>query len=72
MILLTDNRNMKDEDSLAKVLRQENTITSLPVLTIGKMSRFREKEYLQRCILRLAEIISELDRYLGTGRLFIP
>lgn len=72
MILLTDNRNMKDEDSLAKVLRQENTITSLPVLTIGDMLRLREKEYLRRCVLRIAEIISDLDNYLGTGRLFIP
>ncbi len=33
MILLTDNRNMKGQDSLERTLREENTLTSLPVLT---------------------------------------
>ena len=72
MILLTDNRNMKGEDSLALVLREENTMTSLPVLTIGSLQRLSEIEYRQRCASRLAEIIIDLDNYLGTGRLFIP
>jgi hypothetical protein len=35
MVLLTNNRNMKGKDSLEQVLREENTITSLPILTIG-------------------------------------
>jgi len=35
MILLTANRSMKGEDSLEQVMREENTLTSLPVIAIG-------------------------------------
>ncbi len=72
MILLTDNRNMEGEDSLEQAIREENTITSLPVLTIGNVDRIVEREYRERCSTRLAEIVSELEKYMGTSRLFIP
>jgi predicted nuclease of predicted toxin-antitoxin system len=72
MILLTGNRNMKDEDSLEQTIRDENMPTSLPVLTIGNVDRMLQKEYRDRCESRLLEIIFYLDNYLGTGRLFIP
>jgi hypothetical protein len=39
MILLTANRSMKDEDSLEQVMREENTPSSLPVVTIGNADR---------------------------------
>ncbi|KPQ38632.1 MAG: hypothetical protein HLUCCO16_12020 [Phormidium sp. OSCR] len=39
MILLTANRSMKDEDSLEQVMREENTQSSLPVVTIGNADR---------------------------------
>lgn len=71
MILLTDNRNM-EEDSLEQTLREEGTLTSLPILTIGNVNRIVEREYRERCSTRLAEILSELEKYLGTSRLFIP
>ncbi|MEH2083983.1 MAG: hypothetical protein V7K89_29645 [Nostoc sp.] len=35
MILLTANRSMKGKDSLEQVIREENTLASLPVITIG-------------------------------------
>jgi len=72
MILLTDNRNMKGNDSLAQTLREENTPFSLPVVTIGSLERLYEKRYRQRCVSRLFEIITDSALYLGTGRLFIP
>jgi len=72
MILLTGNRNMKDEVSLEQTLRAENTPTSLPVLTIGNVERVAERRYRERCVTRLAEIVSELENYLGASRLFIP
>lgn len=72
MLLLTDNRNMRKEDSLEQTLREENTATSLPVLTIGNVNRVVEREYRQRCPTRLAEIIFELEKYRGASRLFIP
>jgi len=72
MILLTDNRNMKGKDSLERAIREENTLTSLPVLTIGKAERLDEKNYRGKFIARLVEVILDLDNYLGTGRIFIP
>jgi len=72
MILLTNNRNMRGDDSLTRTLREENTLTSFPVLTIGRIDRLDEKEYRQRCISRLVEIVLSLDNYLGTARIFIP
>ncbi|NMG21812.1 DUF5615 family PIN-like protein [Brasilonema bromeliae] len=52
MILLTANRNMKDEDSLEQVMREENSPTSLPVLTIGKVDRLYDPDYRERCANR--------------------
>jgi hypothetical protein len=72
MLLLTHNRNMNDADSLEQTIREENTPTSLPVLTLGRAERLRENAYRERCVVRLIEIALEIEQYLGTGRLFIP
>jgi predicted nuclease of predicted toxin-antitoxin system len=72
MLILTANRNMKGEDSLEQVMREENTEDSLPVLTIGDLDRFNEADYRERCAERLIEIAVDLDNYKGVGRLFIP
>jgi hypothetical protein len=37
MILLTANRNMEGDDSLEQTIRNENTLISLPVLTIANL-----------------------------------
>ncbi|NER96851.1 MAG: ACP S-malonyltransferase, partial [Symploca sp. SIO1B1] len=42
MIILTANRNMKGDDSLEEVMREENTENSFPVVTIGNLRRFDE------------------------------
>jgi hypothetical protein len=72
MILLTGNRSMVGSDSLEQTIREENTVTSLPVITIGSVGRLDERVYRERCSSRLVEIVVDLDNYLGTGRLFIP
>lgn len=72
MPLLTDNRNMKGDDSLEQTIREELTADSLPVITIGNLDRIDESHYRQRCANRLVEIIIDLDSYLGYSRLFIP
>jgi hypothetical protein len=72
MLLLTDNRNRRGADSLEQTIREENSITSLPVLTIGNVARIVEQTYREQCAIRLAEIALDLANYLGTGRLFIP
>lgn len=72
MMILTANRNMKGEDSLEQVMREENTSASFPILTISDLARMDESEYRERCVDRLVEIVFELENYIGVGRLFIP
>ena len=73
MILLTANRSMKGKDSLEQVMREENTPTSLPVLTIGNIDRLlTEPEYRERCVNRLVEIAVDIEDYRGSMRIFIP
>jgi hypothetical protein len=72
MILLTGNRRMTGEDSLEQTLREENTLTSLPVLTIGDLNRMVESKYRNRCMDRLLDIVLDLENYRGIGRIFIP
>ncbi len=72
MLLVTDNRNMAGSDSLEQTIREENKITSLPVLTLGDVRRVVDKTYRERCVARLVEICLDLNDHLGSGRLFIP
>ena len=73
MILLTANRSMKGKNSLEQVIREENTATSLPVVTIVNADRvLTDPDYRNRCVDRLIEIIFDLDDYRGARRLFIP
>ena len=72
MILLTGNRSMKEENSLEQTIREENTPTSLPVITLSDPARVDEKDYRERCGSRLIEVVVYLDHYLGAGRVFIP
>ena len=72
MVLFTDNRNMKGQDSLEQTIREENTPASLPVITLGSIRRLDEKAYREQCAERLIEIAIYIDDYLGTGRVFIP
>ncbi|WP_448572360.1 ACP S-malonyltransferase [Trichothermofontia sp.] len=73
MVLLTANRSMKGKNSLEQVMREENTSTSLPVVTIGDADRvLTEPDYRNRCVDRLIEIVFDIDDYRGTMRLFIP
>jgi hypothetical protein len=61
MILLTANRSMKGEDSLEQVLREENTVDSFPVITIGDADRLLvDRVYRNRCADRILEVL--LDR----------
>jgi hypothetical protein len=51
---------------------EENTPEALPVITIGSSRRLDEREYRERCAVRLVEIAMDLQQYLAAGRLFIP
>ena len=72
MLLLTGNRSMRGSHSLEQTIREENTATSFPVITVANADRLDERLYRERCGSRLIEIILDLDDYLGVGRLFIP
>ena len=73
MILLTANRSMKDEDSLEQVMRDENTQSSLPVVTIGNADRvLNDSIYRERCVDRIVEIAIYTANYMGARRVFIP
>jgi hypothetical protein len=72
MLLLTANRRMQGEQTLEQTIREENTPTSFPVLTIGNANRMLDKAYRERCAIRLVEVGLDLENYLGTGRIFLP
>lgn len=72
MILLTGNRSRKGPDSLEQTIREENTVSSLPVITVASVARLDERSYREQFASRLVEIVLDLNNYLGTGRLFIP
>lgn len=58
--------------STEQTIREENTLTSLPVLTIGNPNRLSQRRYWEEIALRLAQIAIDLDSYLGMGRIYIP
>jgi predicted nuclease of predicted toxin-antitoxin system len=72
-VLITGNRNKENEESLEQTLRDSVTRTSLPVLTIGNLDRFRtEAQYREAVAWRLLDYLLDIDRYCGTGRQFLP
>lgn len=72
MILFTNNRNMDGQDSLEQTLRDENTLTSLPVLTIANANRLSERLYRERCATQILEVVIDLDKNLGRSRIYVP
>jgi hypothetical protein len=54
-------------------MREENTPTSLPVVTIGNIERLlAEPDYRDRCVNRLVDIVVDIEDYQGARRIFIP
>jgi hypothetical protein len=73
LLLVTGNRNEQGPNSLEATIRQFNTPQSLPVLTLANMRWLRyDRQYLDQASERLLEILLDLDRYRGTGRLYLP
>jgi hypothetical protein len=73
LVLITDNRNQNDPDSLEMTIRTRNTPLSLPVLTIANVPHLRHSpEYADRVIDRLLDFLMRMDGLRGTGRLFLP
>jgi hypothetical protein len=73
IVLVTANRNAAGPDSLEATIQSLNDPSSLPVLTLADERRIlRDKSYALRALDRLLEYLFDLDRFRGTGRLYIP
>jgi hypothetical protein len=73
LVLITGNRNARDEDSLEVVMRQLNEPESLPIVTISNPRRvFADSGYANRIADRLLETLYDIANYRGAGRLYLP
>lgn len=72
LALLTVNRNADDEDALQVVITELNDETCLPVFTISNPRRLAsDRLYAGTVADRFLDYLFEIEKYLGTGRLFI-
>jgi hypothetical protein len=72
-IIVTNNRNQKGATSLNSAILNENTLESLPVLTLADSDRMlHDRTYATNIAYRLMEILMEIDLYRGTGRPYLP
>jgi len=73
IVLLTSNRNDAGPNSLEATIRNLNEPSSLPVLTIADPELvLASQDYAERVALQVLEYLMALDRFRGTGRLFVP
>lgn len=73
LVLITNNRNADDADSLEMTIRQRNTQSKLPVLTIANPEHIRRsRDYAQRVVESLLDALERIESLRGTGRLYLP
>jgi hypothetical protein len=73
IVLLTANRNDEGLDALEATIRDLNTPSSLPVLTIAEPELvLTSPAYAERVAIQVLEYLLDLDNFRGTGRLFVP
>ncbi len=73
LVLITGNRNHAGPDSLEAAMRAENTVDSLPVITIADANRIiYDRTYAVQTAVRILEYLTAIEHHLGAGRLFAP
>lgn len=73
MLLVTNNRNNDVPDTLQQTLVDDVTPSSLQVLTVGNAERLGlDPAYRSACAEQLIDILTDLERYHGVPRLYIP
>ena len=73
ILLITGNRNAESPESLEIALREKNTSTCLPVLTLADPDRIqRDRRYAESIVERLFDILIDLNALRGRGRLYLP
>ncbi len=73
LVLVTANRNDDGPDSLEATLREHNTATSLPVITLADAEAVRHsRAYADQVVESLLAYLIQIDNCRGTGRLYVP
>jgi hypothetical protein len=73
LLLLTNNRNEDDAESLQATIKARNEPSSLPVLTIAAAERLRsDPVYAERAAIKLMELLLDIELVRGSGRVFLP
>jgi hypothetical protein len=73
LLLITRNRNHRGADSLEAAINRLNQPESLPVITLTKADRIlNSKLYANRVAERLLDYLIDMDKYRGTGRIWVP
>jgi len=73
LILITGNRNKDGPTSLEQTLRERLTPTSLPVITISQQKSLGlNAAYTARVGIQILDILLNIEKFLGAGRLFVP
>ena len=73
LLLVTANQNADGPESLEATIRSRTKVSSLPVVTLAKPEWFRRhRDYRHRAAIQILEIVLDVDRVRGTGRLYIP
>ena len=72
-ILLTNNRNHKGRQSLQGTIAKFNTLEKLPVVTLSNSGRiYADRHYAMLVAQKLIEVLIDIERHRGAGRLYIP
>ena len=73
LVLVTTNRNSEGPTSLESVMRNENTLSSLPIITIADAARvFNDRSYAEIVSIKILEYLIDMQTLLGSGRLYAP
>jgi predicted nuclease of predicted toxin-antitoxin system len=73
LVLVTANRNVSDPDSLEIVIRNEGLPDSLPVATLANPQRLtKDRPYAETVAERLLDRLIDINRFRGTGRIYVP
>jgi hypothetical protein len=73
VILVTSNRNQRGPDSLETTIRALNGPDKLPVFTLSNAERIvHDRAYAEKVAERLLDYLLFIDKYKGTGRIYLP
>ena len=73
LVLITNNRNADEPDSLELIIRGENTADSLPVVTFANSERILDdRAYAEKTAEKLLDYLMRIDDFRGAGRIYVP